>query len=309
MNEMFGPKDFPSEKPSYSLEWRGVTASNVAVNANLAVDKLGKALGTFRPTYFHRPWKTTFFSTINTDSDVSAGAIAQDLGLPNTTCLILTQHQSKENSVLGAVEFHNEYCSTAFSADIGKSAGSSLKANAVVGKQALAFGASVEYLLSSDRYCAGDRARSDAVGGLKESKYIVSQVKPDYELLGYLRNEHNSVNPVAEKRWLGLNFLHRASERVWAGIEMVADVGKLFTGSARPISMTMGAQYRLGSGTVVKGKLDTEGKAGLSVLAAKYNDDTSLLFSTTLDTTKLGSTDAATFGFSINLGDTDLRPS
>eukprot|EP01116_Phalansterium_solitarium_P025729 TRINITY_DN9981_c0_g1_i1.p1 TRINITY_DN9981_c0_g1~~TRINITY_DN9981_c0_g1_i1.p1 ORF type:complete len:368 (-),score=108.66 TRINITY_DN9981_c0_g1_i1:389-1378(-) len=282
-------KDFHPEKYNQKLQWKGITSQGVVLDAIFQKDtKTGETLGTLSPAYFHAPSRTVFLGELTTARDVKVMAYS-DVA-PGLSSLVSAQVKNQEAFGTMAVDYEHPQFSASISTDFGKREGATAKASLVVGRPWLSLGAFGEYFLG----------RTGEVSGLKENKLVLSYSQADFQAHAFHRIDAHPKDDV--KNQAGLGYFHRVSNDLWMGAEYVADLDK----RDKP-TLTLGAQYRFGEDTVLKAKYDTNGLLNISALAAKWNQDTTMLLSAAFDTKNPTDANAAKIGWGVTFGDAGIH--
>jgi len=278
-------KDFPSEKGENKLEWKGEADYNVTLQTSL-VSKRDGTVGTFTPKYKHKEWDTTFSAEITTDKDVKVEVVTEDLlnfdGLKTT---VTGNSKGKDRFAEFAIEYKHDMATVTGSVDYGKTSGSTIKSSAVIGSQGLALGASTEYLIG--------RSESE----LKELKTVLAYGNDDFDITASgTMKQNQGKNP--DKNELAASYFHKVNSGWLVGAQTTFDTSN---SDAKP-SLVFATQYRVQPDTVVKAKMGTDGKLGLS-FSQKYNKFAQINISSTVDTNSLGGKNSSTFGFTLSLND------
>lgn len=284
-------KDFPSERQETRVEWKGLTRSGVALTTAYTKDMAtGARSASISPSFYYAPWRTTFRSEVHTTKDIKVEAITSDPGIAGLQTIVSGQIRNQEPSVTTAVDYQHEMASVSASAELGRADGSTIKASAVSGARNLRVGASMEYFASN----------TGQPSAFKETKALVSHSGLDYEVTAGYRVDMRPRDDV--KSEFSLGYFHRVRSDLWTGAQMVTDINKRDKGT-----LTFGLQYHLGEDTVLKAKADTNGIVSASVLAARWNADTTMLFSSTFDTKDLSGKNGTKFGFAMTFGEEGIH--
>jgi len=272
-------KEFPSEKAENKVEWKGETSNNVSLETSLVQKSDGSIIGTFIPKYKYKEWGTTLTAELKTTKDFKAEAAIEDQFVPGLKTTLTGESKGEDLFSTFAVEYKHELATVTASADYGQTAGSTLKATAVVGSQGFSVGGSAEYFVGSS---------SDS--SLKELHTVLGYSTDEFDLsaFGKLQNEK-------EANILGATYYQKVNSDLAVGTEISFDTANA---DAKP-KLVFGTQYRLEADTVLKGKFDTAGKLGLSY-QQKFSKNSKLTLSSTIDTKNLGK-NSSTFGFTLSL--------
>jgi len=272
-------KEYPGEKQENKLEWKGTTENNVNVETSFVQKKDGSWVGTFIPKFKYKEYGATVSAEISTKKEYKAEVAVQDKladGLKTTFSAA-----SKGDDQFGtlAAEYQREYVTLGGSADYGKAAGSTVKASAVLGSQGFTLGGSTEYFVGQE----SSFKEIHAILGYNTKAF-------DFGIFGRTKSEDDK-----ETNEVGANYFQTVNEDLSVGTEVVFDYAQA---DAKP-KLTLGAKYVVEKDTVVKGKFDTEGKLSGSY-AQKFNKNTKLVLSTTVDTNNFSTKGSSTFGFSLS---------
>jgi len=276
-------KEFPSEKQENKISWKGQPNPDTTLETSLVQRKDGSILGTFAPKYNHREWGTTFSAEVNTRKEVKLEAAADNLlnvdGLKTT----LTGY-SKTSEHFGdfGIEYKHELATVTASVDYGKTAGSTVKASAVIGAQGIALGARTEYFFGGE-------------SELKELTTSLSYASSDFDITAFGRILNQNEE---DRNELGATYFHKVNADWHVGGEAVFDTANSDT---KP-KLTFATQYQLHPDTTIKGKFDTTGRLGISY-QQKYNRNARLTVSSTIDTNNLAGKNSSTFAFGLALND------
>jgi hypothetical protein len=273
-------KEFPSEKQENKVEFKGETAQNVSWETSLVQSKDGSVLGTFIPKYKWRPYGTTFSAELKTTKDFKAEVAVEDQLAPGLKTTL--SGESRNNELIGTcgLEYKHELATVTASVDYGSAAGSAVKASAVVGSQGFTLGGMVDYFLGNT--VESSVRELHTVAGYYTDEFDVSA-------FGKLLNEK-------DQNILGANYFHRVNSDVSVGTEVQFDTANTDT---KP-KLTFGGQFRLEQDSLIKAKVDTAGKVGLS-FQQRFNKNSKLTISGTVDTNNLAGKGASTFGMTLSL--------
>jgi len=275
-------KEFPIEN---KVEWSGVTDSGVLLETNFSQKKDGSVSGTLTPSYKYKDWGATFLAELTTRKEFKAEVSLQDQIVEGLKTTISEQSKGGEVFTTAGAEYRNELVSVTATADYGKEAGSTVKGTAVVGRQGFALGVSGEYFLG---------LANNATSDLKEVNVTLgySAVDMDITTFGRLKTLEDE-----DKTEVGASFFHRVNPVLSVGSEISFDVGNADT--AKP-KLTVAGQYLFSPDTLLKAKLDTDGKLGLSYQQL-FNRSCKLTLGGSIDTTNPGGKGSSVFGFNLSL--------
>jgi len=273
-------KEFPSEKSENKVEWKAETSNNVTVETTLVQKADGSVLGTFAPKYKYKDWGSTFSVELKTNKEFKATVDVEDQFAPGLKTTLSGESKAEDLFGTFGVEYKHELATLTASVDYGQAAGSNLKASAVVGSQGFSLGASTDYFLG---------ASNDSI--LRELHTVLGYSSDEFDIsaFGKLQNEKDA-------NILGATYFHRVNPDLQVGTEVSFDTANP---EAKP-KLVFATQYRVEADTVVKAKVDTLGKLGLSY-QQRFSKGAKFTVSSTIDTNNLGAKNASTFGVSIFL--------
>jgi len=279
-------KEFPSEKQENKIEWKGETAQDVTIESHFITKKDGSILGTFIPKYKYlfNGWNTTLGAEINTKKEVKGEVTIEGTTANVNGLKTIISGQNKDDDVFGTlqVEYKHEVYSASATVDYGKAKGSTVKGALVVGRQGFYLGLSSEYFL-------GLTEESD----LKEIHSVLGYASQEFDLSAFGKLDGKGDE---DKNEFGASYFHNINGDLAVGTEISLDTANP---EAKP-RLVFGGQYKLNTDTTLKGKFDTSGKLGLSY-QQKFNKNTRLTLSSTVDTHNLSGKGASTFGFNLAL--------
>jgi len=269
-------KEFPSEKSENKVEFKGETSKPLSWEASLVQKGDGSILGTFFPKYKFKEWGTTVSSEIKTNRDFKAEVALEDRLTPGLKTTIAGESKGADLFGTFSAEYKHEVATVTGSVDYGQAAGSTLKGSAVFGKQGFYLGAQAEYFMGTNE------------NTLKELHSVVGYSTDDFDfsVFGKLQQQHQS-----DANIIGATLFHKTTSDLTMGTEVSFDTANA---DSKP-TLVFGSQYKLDPDATLKGKFDTAGKLGLSY-QQKFNKNTKLIISSTIDTNSVGAKGASTFG-------------
>jgi len=266
-------KDFPDK---HVLEVKTKTLSGVNFDAKLTRNNDGSIFGSLYPKYkLGTRIPITVGAQIDTKRALKVEATAEDI-VPGLKASV-TAHADTE-SVTVDTEYKHEYVTLAAAVNLLSPKGNKVTASAVVGYQGFAVGVSADYVY--DKW--------NTVSGLASYSYA------DFVTSIFAR-----VNTHTSTQHLGLTYHQRFNPRASIAAEAVMDVNK----SSEAPKITVGGSYDLlDTPTTVKGKLDTEGRVGLSY-AHRLNKYARLILATSVNTNNFAASGNHTFGLTLSIND------
>jgi hypothetical protein len=280
-------KDFPSERQENKIEWRGQPDNNVSLETSITTKADGSASGLVAPKYSLREYGTTVSAEVTTRKDLKVEVAMEDYHVKGLKTTLGGNLTPDDKWGTFGLEYRHEIGNLTGNFDYGKAVGSTVKASAVVGSQGIHLGGSAVYLLGNDS--------SD----VKELKTTLSYTADNFEISAYGLMKA-AEGKVEEKNQIGTNFSHRFTPDWQIAAEAIFDTAPA---DSKP-TLFVASQYRLSAllESYVKAKFDTNGRLGLSYIQ-RYNKNAKFGVSTTVDTNKLDTKGAATFGFTLSLSD------
>jgi len=272
-------KEFPSEKQENKVEWKGTTQNNVNVETTFVQKKDGSWLGTFIPKYKYKEYGATVSAEITTKKECKAEVSIQDKLADGLKTILSVASKGDDQFGTLAAEYQREYGTFGVSADYGKAAGSTLKASGVLGSQGFTLGGSAEYFVGQE----SSLKEIHAILGYKTNLF-------DFGIFGRIKSEDDT-----EKNEVGANYFQQVNDDLAVGSEVVYDYAQL---DAKP-KLTLGAKYYVEKDTTLKAKFDTEGKLS-ATFAQKFNKNTGLTLSSTVDTNNFSTKGSSAFGFALS---------
>jgi voltage-dependent anion channel protein 2 len=270
-------KEFPYNEKK--IEWKGTTVNDIVVETNFQQKGDGTVIGSIIPSYKYRLYGLTFLAELNTKKDVRLETTVENQGIEGLK-LTLTG-EAKQNETFGTfnAEFKSPMATANASFDFGKMLGSTLKASTVFGIPRFCFGLHGEYFFG----------KSDST--LRMFNVTLGHITKDFEATVFGR-----VDAVKTKNEIGGTFCHSINYSTKVATEIVFDTSH---SDSRP-NLIFGGQHKLHEDTIFKGKFDSNGIVGLSLIQ-KFNNSSKLVVGADIDTNNLSGKNSTSFGFSIFL--------
>jgi len=266
-------KEFPDR---VKLEVKTKSNNGVSFEGNLTKNPADNTIyGLINPKYKHGAHGLTVGASLDSKRSLKVEATAEDLvpGLKTT----ITGHADTESLTFDA-EYKHEYLTLGGSVNVLSPKGNKVTASSVFGYEGFAVGLQAEYVYDKWQNING----------------VASYTHPDY--VGTL---FAKVNTHTASNILGLTFHHRINPRASIATEASLDVNK---SSESPKIVVGGSYDLLDSPTVVKGKVDTEGKVALSY-AHRINKYARLILGSTINTNNFSASGNHTFGLTLSIND------
>jgi len=282
-------KDFPSDKGERRFEWKGAS-DNVTIDSSITVTEDLKegtttSVGSIFPKYKAKEYGTTVGVELNTKKEAKVEVSMEDYHAPGLKTTVTGNLTPKEKFATLSGEYRHDYMSLTGAVDYGKHAGGNVDASLVVGSQGVAIGGSASYAFGNE-------------SEVKKLESVASYSTSDFDIAAFARHSAPTEKVKEEKNTMGLSFYHRFNPGWMVGAEATFD-------SIPPDStptLKFGTQYKVAEDTMVKARIDTDGKLALSY-AQKYNRHTRFTVGATFDTRNFGGKNSAQFGFSVALND------
>jgi hypothetical protein len=272
-------KEYPSEKQENTIEWKGTTEGNVTVENKFTQKKDGSWFGTLMPKYRFKQYNTTVSGELNTKKEWKVEAAVEDKLVDGLKTTVAANSKGDDNFATFGLDYKHEYAALSVSAEYGKPNGSTVKPSFVVAHQGFFLGALAEYFVGTE-------------SSLKDLHTILGYSATDYEggVFGRIRSVDDE-----EKNEIGLNYFQRVNDDLSFGAEIAVDTANA---EVKP-KLTLGSRYVIEKDSVVKTKFDTDGKLGFSY-NQKFNKNTKLTLSSTVDTNNFSSKGSGQFGFALS---------
>jgi len=279
-------KDFPSEKQENKIEYIGKAPNQVTFETSFTARKDGSIFGVFTPKYkffVNGNVPTQVLVELTTKKEFKTEVTLEDALTKNLKTIITGQTKDDETFGTLALEYKHEVASANFTADYGKTKGSTLKGGIVIGSKGISLGATSEYFLGTED------------SNLKEFALTVAYSAADFDVTAFGRIDSRGDE---DKNEFGATYFHRVNADLAVGTEIVFDTANP---EVKP-KLAFGTQYKYQEDTLFKTKFDTTGKVGLSY-QQKINKNVKLTLASTVDTNNLNAKGASTLGFTLSLTD------
>lgn len=272
-------KDFPSEKKENKLDWRGETSSQVSFETSLTQKSDGSILGTFSPKYRLREWNTSLSAELKTNRDFKGEVTIDNHFTPGLKTTLTGESRGQDLVGTVGVEYRHELATFTASVNYGQTVGNTIKTSTVVGSQGFQLGADFDYFLDANGNESALRFNATA-------SYSTDEF--DLGLFGKVLNGKDS-------NILGANYFQRVNPDLLVGAEVFLDTQNP---EIKP-KLTAAAQYRLEPDAIVKTKIDSTGKLGLSY--AQRFKASRLVVAGTIDTNNATGKGASSVNFNLSL--------
>jgi len=272
-------KDFPSEKKENKVDWKGETNSSVSFETSLLQKADGSILGTFMPKYRLRDWNTTVSAELKTNRDFKGEVSVDNHFTPGLKTTLTGESRGEDLVGTVGVEYKHDLATMTASVNYGQTGGSTIKASTVVGSQGFQLGADVDYFLDGT-------GNDSALKFNATASYSTNEF--DLGFFGKILNGKDS-------NILGANYFQRVNPNVTVGAEITFDTQNP---DIKP-KLTAAAQYQIDPEAIVKTKLDTNGKLGLSY--AQRFKQSRMVVAGTIDTNNMSGKNASSVNFNLSL--------
>jgi len=263
-------KEFP-DRPKVEIKTK--TPSGVSFEGSVTRNNDGSIYGQLYPKYKFGSQGVTVGASIDTKRALKVEASVEDIvpGLKTT----ITGHGESESITVDA-EYKMEYVTVATSLNVLSAQGNRFTGSTVVGYDGFAVGLQAEYVYDKWRNFNG----------------IVSYTHPEFVATLFARSNAQTSNI------LGLTYHQRVNPRTAVAAEATFDANK----TSESPKITVGGSYDLTVDSVVKAKMDTEGKLSGS-FAQRLNKYTRLILGSSVNTNNFSASGNHTFGLTLSFND------
>jgi len=261
-------KDFP-DKAKFELKTK--TANGVTQDVSLT--RSGEAfVGVINPKFTYGKYGITLGVTADTDKSTKFEFTVEQ-PLPGLKTSVIVDSK-KLNAIQFDAEYKHDYVALNGSVDVLNTEGTEANVAGVVGYEGFSVGLQSKV----------NRGALSAVNGT--AAYTTNDYV--FSLFGMFKSNR-----------VGVSYFHRVSPYASAGFDASFDLDKA---QASPSKLTVGGSYQLDLDTVVKGKLDTDGKLSLSY-AQRLNKFARLVVAASLNINNPNSKSGQSYGFTLSLND------
>jgi hypothetical protein len=261
-------KEFP-DKSKFELK----TKTSNGVVQEVSLTKSGDALlGLINPKYTFAKHGVTLGFTADTDKNTKF-EVAIEKAIPGLKLTTIVDSK-KLNAIQFDGEYKHEYFAVNGSVDVMNNEGTEASLAGVVGYEGFSLGL-------QSKYGRGALSAVNGTAAYTTNDYV-------FTLFGLFKSNR-----------VGVSYFHRVTPFATAGFDASFDLDKA---QASPSKLTVGGSYQLDTDTILKGKLDTDGKLSLSY-AQRLSKYARLIVGTSLNINNPNSKSGYSYGFTFSLND------
>jgi len=269
-------KDFPGDKQEKKVEWKGDTPNGVGFETSFVQDDKNNITATIKPKFKYPQYRAEVNGEFNTKQDVKIELSVDNQFVDNSKEIFSINN--KKGDFFGAFgfEFKNKNAVFNSTVDYGKKQGPTVQTGLVLGTDELHLGLSANYLFSKSAL-----ETFEVVGAYRTAE-------SDATLFGRIKPDERSKKDAQE---VGFSYYHEVNEDLAFGAEGQYNL------TTKVSEVAAGLQVKVNKDTILKGKLNNEGRLGVSY-QQKFNKLTRLSLSSTFDLQGVRS--GSTFGFGVH---------